>query len=313
MLGNAQNPVFISDERIDGDSLGASLALVDHLRTRGKHVPVYVTEDIPKKYAFLPHIDYCTTDQSIFENPEVDLVVTFDCSDERYIERLVSKMPNRPKVINIDHHASNTNYGDVNYVVTNAPATAAVVYSLFHHNDVTPSRQAATCMLMGICFDTTVFSNSASDKDAFYIASKLIKLGARSQEVVRAIFSGRSIPALRVWGSALERLQKHPEHGSVTTCITRHDMKHHGITDEEVDGLSNFLHFVSDAHTLFVLRETTCGGVKVSMRSEKHDVSVIARSFGGGGHVKAAGFTVPNSMIVCDKNKCWKVEARPKA
>jgi len=304
--------VFISDERIDGDSLGASLALVDHLTSQGKHIPVYVAESVPKKYEFLPHITACTTDTSIFEN-EVDLVLAFDCSDENYIERLVSKIPHRPLVINIDHHASNSHYGDINYVVSHAPATAAVVYSLFHHNQIIPSKQAATCLLMGICFDTTVFRNSASDKDAFYIASKLIKLGARSQEVVRAVFSGRSIPTLRVWGVALERLQKHPVYEFVTTCITRKDMDEHGITDDEVDGLSNFLHFVSDAHTLFVLKETTCGGVKVSMRSEKHDVSLIAKTFGGGGHVKAAGFTIPQSTISYDTQGNWKVESHVQA
>lgn len=308
-IRNAKNPVFVSDERIDGDSLGASLALVDLLRQEGKAVPVYVSEEVPKKYHFLPHIEQCTTDTGIFEQP-IDVVVTFDCSDEVYVERLVSKAPNRPLVINIDHHQSNSLYGDVNYVVTKAPAAAAVVYSILHHNKIRPSKMAATCLLTGICFDTTIFSNSASNTDAFYIASELIKIGARTQEVMRSIFSSRSIPALRVWGMALERLSTHEEFGFLATCITRNDMNEHGISDEEVDGLSNFLHFVSESHTLFLLKETRCGGVKVSMRSTMHDVSKIARTFGGGGHIKAAGFTVPNSLIVCTEDGCWRIESR---
>ena len=311
LILNAENPVFISDERIDGDSLGASLAMVDLLKSRGKTAPVYVTEPVPSKYRFLPHIEECTTDLSIFEKP-IDIIVTFDCSDAEYVDRLLANSPSRPTVINIDHHESNPNYGDINYVVTKAPAAAAVVYSILRHNDIQPSKAASTCLLTGICFDTTIFSNSASNKDAFYISSELIKLGARTQEVMRSLFASRSIPTLRVWGAALERLKEHEVLGFVATCITRKDMDDHQITDDEVDGLSNFLHFVSNAHTLFLLRETKEGGVKVSMRSLVHDVSYIAKVFGGGGHVKAAGFTVQNSAIVCNDTGCWRVEARAK-
>ncbi len=310
LLLNARKPLFISDERIDGDSLGASLAMVDYLQRLGKTVPVYVKYPVPEKYRRLPHIESCTHDPSVFNDPEVDLVVSFDCSDGRYIGELVSRLPGRPAVVNIDHHATNPRYGQVNLVITGSPATAEVVHRFFAHNSIVPSKDAATCLLTGICFDTTVLSNSGSNERAFRAASDLILCGARIQDVIRAMFQNRSVPVLRLWGTALERLYKDPEHGFLSTFLTRSDLDGNGVTDEEADGLSDFLNLVTDADTLFVLRETAEGGIKVSMRSHRYDVARIARLLGGGGHVKAAGFTVANAKFACGADGRWKVEER---
>ena len=310
MLVAAKRPVFVADERLDGDSLGSSLALADFLKARGVRVPVFVSEPVPAKYQFLPNVDLCTTDASVFDDPSVDLVVIFDCSDANYVERIYASRPpglpaSRPPLINIDHHATNARYGQVNQVVTASPATAEVVYRFFRENHVVPSRDAATCLITGICFDTTVFSNSATNQRAFEAASDLMMGGARIQEVIRNMYQSRSVSVLRIWGAALERLRKHPERGIVATFVTRADMEENGVTEDEVDGISNFLNLVTDADVLFVMRETADGGIKVSMRSTGPDVSRVAKAMGGGGHVKAAGFTAFGR--VCDDKGCWEV------
>jgi len=115
----------------------------------------------------------------------------------------------------------------------------------------------------------------------------------------------RSVSVLRIWGAALERLRRHPERLIVATFVTRADMEENGVTEDEVDGLSNFLNLVTDADVLFVMRETADGGIKVSMRSTGPDVSRVAKAMGGGGHVKAAGFTAFGR--VCDDKGCWEV------
>jgi bifunctional oligoribonuclease and PAP phosphatase NrnA len=297
-LTNAQHPVLICDERIDGDSLGSALAVVDYLKLHHSiFVPVYVSEEIPQKYRFLSHIEHCTTDKEIFNNAAVDVVVSFDCSDEHFIQGLIKHCPNKPLLINIDHHASNALYGEINLVMKDAPATAEVVHRFFRNNNIEPSREAATALLMGICFDTMIFSHDGTNQRAFNAASELMKFGARSRQVVRAMMSNRTIPALRVWGKALERVYKHPFHDMISTCVTRKDIEEHGVSDEEIDGLTNFLHFMMETDTLFFIRETTKGDVKVSMRTISRDVSRFARAMGGGGHMKAAGFTIPNSTI----------------
>lgn len=303
----AKKPVFISDERIDGDSLGASLALAEYLKGHGIRVPVFVSEPIPEKYRFLPNSDFCTDDIAVLQDDEIDLVVAFDCSDGTYIDRLVSHIPSHPTVVNIDHHKTNPRYGHVNQVVVESPATAEVVHQFFKANNIIPTKDAAVCLLTGICFDTTIFSNGATNERAFKAASELLLSGARVQDVIRTMFSNRSVEALRVWGTALERLYSHPGMDFVSTGFLRTDLDDHQVSEEEIEGLSNFLNLVTDAPFLMVLRETKEGDVKVSMRSTGKDVSRFAKIYGGGGHAKAAGFTVKNATLVCDQGGCWKV------
>ena len=111
-----------------------------------------------------------------------------------------------------------------------------------------------------------------------------------------------------MWGSALERLSVHEETKIVSTCLTRKDIEENGVNDDEIDGLSNFLNLVADTETLIVLRETKDGGVKASMRSRTFDVSAHAKLFGGGGHAKAAGFTIPHACFVCENGLDWKMK-----
>lgn len=307
-LLTAKHPVFICDERIDGDSLGSALAFVDVLIQHNR-VPasVYVSAEIPEIYQHLPHIEQCTQRIDALIDPLIDLVCVFDCSDADYVARLVDQIPSHPRVVNIDHHKTNPHYGHVNIVVVDSPATAEVVYRFYEHNQLIPSRQAATCLLTGLCFDTTAFSNSATSDRALQVASELVLCGAKIQEAITTMFKNRSIAALRVWGSALERLHHNQTYDCVITCITSKDLQENNILDEEVDGLSNFLSLVTDTDTLYVLRETSDGHVKVSMRSSQRDVSAIARRFGGGGHEKAAGYLLKNSHLVC-ANDVWQVE-----
>jgi len=306
-LISAKRPVFISDERIDGDSLGASLALVDYMAQRGMKVPVYVPGPVPEQYQRLPHVGQCTYDKGIFDDSEIDVVVVFDCSDDLYVKSLVDLIPGNPMVINIDHHATNNRFGDINQVVVEAPATAYVIYQFFQVNNILPSRDASTCLLTGICFDTSALSNGATNESAFEVSSKLVLHGARIQDVIRTMFLNRSISALRVWGAALERLTVHGETKVVTTYLTRKDMEENDVTDDEIDGLSNFLNLVTDTDMLCVLRETTEGAVKASMRSLTQDVGSIAKRYGGGGHARAAGFSVPEARVHCDEKGRWCV------
>ena len=224
------------------------------------------------------------------------------------MRRLVSKVPGTPFVVNVDHHNSNPRYGDLNVLFTTAPATCEVVYRFFKHNRLAVSREAATCLLAGICFDTMIFSNSATNEFAFRAASELVLCGARIQDVIRSLFQNRSVAVLQLWGIAFERIVKHSENGILSTFLTRKDIEENNVTDDETEGISNFLSLVSEEHSVFVLRETMEGGVKVSMRSDRYDLSQIAKGLGGGGHKKAAGFTIPNACLKENGRGGWRIE-----
>lgn len=305
-LQKARRPVLISDERIDGDSLGSSLAMADYLKRQGRDVKVYVPKPVPEQYLNLPLMGLCTHDQAIFNDPEIDLILVFDCSDPDYVSRLVEQIPRSVKVINIDHHTTNPGYGDINQVVTTAPAASQIVFDFYQENKIIPSRDAATLMLMGIFSDTGAFSNGATNAESLDVGSQLILHGAQVQEILRLLFQNRSVEALRLWGAALGRLYEHQATGFVWTFLTNQDMESAGVSEEEIGGLSNFLSMVTDVDTLVVFRDSQEGKVKASMRTRSGNVAEIATAFGGGGHIKAAGFSLDNSYIAV-KDDIWGI------
>jgi len=306
----AQKPLLVADERLDGDSLGSALAVADYLLQLGKPVRVFISQAIPEKYSFLPHQELCFFDKSELTKISSDLVISFDCSDANYIDEVVGRLSGvKPLVFNIDHHATNPKFGHLHFVDIKAPATCEVVHRFFKENKIEVTPKIATCLFAGLVFDTTSFSNEATTAAALASASELLLAGARGGEAIRLLLKNRSIPALRLWGIALERLWFHEEFQAIATCITVKDLEMFGVDEEEVEGLSNFLQGVVAHDTICVIRENKEGGVKISMRTHSGDVGSIARANGGGGHTKAAGFTVKNSRLVCLPDSTWKIES----
>lgn len=295
-LGAAQHVLILPDERLDGDSLGAALALYAYLDRSGKKVSVFVSESAPVKYQYLPNIEVCSEDLGIFEDASIDLVISVDSSSEQYVMGLKSRINDRVPLINFDHHVTNSGFGDLAMVNHEVVSTTEALYEFFKENNIKIYPEMATALLAGIYFDTTVFSNQATKDQSMQTASELILLGARVNDVVRHQHLNRGLGLMRIWGVALERLRKHPSLGIVTTWITEADLAEAKVDLEALDGLSNFLHGVIDEDTIIVLREQY-GGVKASMRTVSGDVGALAKLLGGGGHQRAAGFELPGARI----------------
>lgn len=305
----AERPLLVADERLDGDSLGSALAMADYLLRFDKPVQIFAAEPIPEKYRYLPHRDLVFFEKEKLEKLSPDLVAVFDCSDENYVKEILEKLSGPgPMVLNFDHHKTNSKFGHLHCVDVGAPATCEIIHRFFKINKIEVTKEAATCLFSGLVFDTTAFSNDATTAVALASASELLLAGARGNEAIRWLLKNRSLPALRLWGVALERLWFYEEFQAVATCITLSDMETFQVSEEEIDGFSNFLQNVVAHDTICVMRETKDKGVKFSLRTHAGDVAIIARANGGGGHAKAAGFTKKNSRLVRDLSGGWRVE-----
>jgi len=254
-----------------------------------------------------------TTDSAVFDEDH-DVVVVMDCSDLRYagVHEYVPKMTvpggrRRPVLINLDHHITNEMYGDLNVVDAGASSACELTHRFFEAVGVEVNQEMATCLLTGILTDTSHFSNPATTRSSLESASRLLQRGAKVHDVSRNLQRNKSVDALRLWGSVLSRLKFNEKLGVASTVIFNDDLGE-GITEEHVEGVSNFLNQFLEAKVIMVLREMPDGKVRGSLRSaENIDVSQIAKLMGGGGHKKAAGFAVPGK-IVEDKTG-WRVEA----
>jgi phosphoesterase RecJ-like protein len=258
---------------------------------------VYVSEPVPALYQFVPRVDQCRSDKAVLQDPTIDLVITFDCSDASFVASWRPYVNARAPLINIDHHATNPMYGNMNLVDAKAPATAELLYRLLRQTNIHISDTVALCLLAGICFDTSLLSNSGTNEGAYRMMADLVRSGGSLELVRQSMRKHRSVPGLRLWGKALERLTEHPILRSASTYFLRSDLEEFDASDDEIGGLSNFLNYVLNVDTLLVLKESKDGGVTISMRSRVRNVATLARLLGGGGHSRAAGVSIPRVSI----------------
>lgn len=304
-LKRAKAPLIVSDRRTDGDSLGASIALAHFLRDSGVPARVYLSEKLPEQYKRLPGVDWCF-DGSL-KGLDCDLLVICDCSEEKYLQEVLAEISPKPFVINIDHHATNPGFGDLKLIIPESPATSELVFLLFNETSTQITAEMALCLMVGLGFDTTFFRNGATNDRAYNMASGLLRCGVRIPEVLRILHSHRGAQVLKLWGTALSRLRQHKDLGIVSTCLTQRDFSSLGLEESTAEGLSDFLGLSLAPPALMVFRETSDGNVKVSMRTRTGDVSKLARAFGGGGHKKAAGFTLFDKSLKQMSDGSWKV------
>jgi len=306
ILHAANRVLVVMHQRPDGDALGSATALSLYLDDVQKPHDLFCIHPAPDHYFFLPNSERVQTDPSLILSGSHDVLVSLDSGDLVYAGihgHLENRTKERHTIINIDHHKTNTHYGDVNIVDAQSSSTAEIMYNFFMHADHPISTDAATCMLTGIVSDTGGFSNLATTSSALNIASELLRFGARIWDIQHHTQKNKSINALKLWGTVLSRLKRHSS-GVVITVITQTDILTCNATREDAEGIANFLNTLDGARAVFLLSELEPGKIKISMRTtEPHvDVSHFARVFGGGGHKKASGLTIPGTIIVSDKS-----------
>lgn len=288
--------LLVPHQRPDGDALGSVSAMMEWLKRIGKPHATFCATPLSERLLFLPHTGTIQFDDAVWHDPDIDMVVVFDSGDLSYagVASHISQMPSRPTVLNIDHHATNELFGDINLVRPNAPSTTAILYAFFRSNDIAINPVMATGLLTGLVTDTDNFSNAATNMLSLKIASELVLKGGDLALINRWVMKDRSLGGLKLWGAMLSRIEHHTELDIVYTYVTQEDMHVCGVSESEVEGMANFLNALEDGQAAMILTERADGTVKGSFRTtlDHMDVARFAKAFGGGGHKKAAGFTV---------------------
>lgn len=293
----AKRPLLISHKKPDGDTLGAMLAFGNALDSVNSVHTRFCVDEVPAPYRFMPGSYSVTSDarQVLFARPEA--VILFDAGDLVFagVHELLARILPKPLIINIDHHHTNKLFGDLNAVITDAASTTEVVHRLLSANNISIDQNIATCLMTGLCTDTGNFTNPATNTSALKLGGELLSRGAKFGSIFRALWKNKSVSSLKLWGIALERLRFKGE--IATTALFDRDLEECGSDEEATEGISNFLSSVLEVPIVLVLRETSLGKVKGSFRTTiDRDVSALAAIYGGGGHKKAAGFTISGKI-----------------
>ena len=296
LLEEAHTILLLPHQNPDPDALGSALAVFDFLKKSGKNVHVFCKTGVPGRLHFLPHQTFVTSDPSIWKNTDIDTLVLFDSGDLYYagVAEYIEELTSRPTIINIDHHASNKKFGDVNLVDISASSTAEVVYYFFHMNRIKIDPNMATNLIAGVIADTDNFTNAATNYSSLFVTGDLIKHGGKYKQVKEYLYKDKSVDILKLWGEILGRLQHHEKFDIVYTYVSKDDMSHYDVTHEEVSGFSNFMNNIRQGCATIFFKETEDGSIRASLRTtlDHIDVSAIAKHFGGGGHKKACGFEI---------------------
>lgn len=292
LVGNAKRVGVVFHRNPDGDSIGAGLALALMVTARGIPVTLYCITGTARVFAKLPLISETHTDPEIFEREPCDVVIVLDAGDAAFAGIAGIKALEDVTVINIDHHPTNTRYGTVNLVVPQASSTAEVVYALVSGwgEKITPDM--ATVLLLGFLNDTDEFSNPATTASALVAASALIQSGANYEIARQCLRVGKRMSALPVWGKVFSSLEHNAETGVVRAVVAQEMLGN--VHASAIEGIPNFLNCLRDAHMTMVVKEQSNGTVHCSFRTVRDDIDVgeLAQRLGGGGHRKAAGFSV---------------------
>jgi phosphoesterase RecJ-like protein len=207
--------------------------------------------------------------------------------------------------IQLDHHHRNPAFATVNVVLPEAASTCEIVVLLADALRLPISSDVATCLLTGVYTDTGGLLHSNTSPFVYRTVARLVRAGARREEIVRNVFRTAKLSTLKLWGRVLEKISLTAEGGAVS-AVTEGDFRASGAEYPELTGAIDYVNAVPGMRFSLILSERD-GTVKGSLRTLRDDVDVsaMAAKFSGGGHRKAAGFALPGKL---KPEIRWKVE-----
>lgn len=280
--------------RPDGDCTGSTLALYNYLKKNMPDMDVSVYLEQPgEEFSYLS--GYSDIKNTLEEDKKFDVFIVLDCSSIDRIEPFARGFENSDKTICIDHHISNNSFADVNQVVPDASSACEVLYDTLDDEKI--DKAVAECIYTGIIHDTGVFKYSCTSLHTMEIAGKMMQMGIDYSDIIDNSFYKKTYVQNQILGRALLESVLFYDKKCIFSSVTRDEMNFYGVTGKELGGIIEQLRLTEGVEVAIFLYETGDDEYKVSLRSKKEiDVSAIAVAFGGGGHVRAAGFLAKGTV-----------------
>ena len=283
-IESANSITILSHLNPDADTLGTALGIYALLsKDKSKRVEV-----VNASIALPLHIDFLPNFKKIKHHMDYrdSLILSCDCGS---VDRLGFDLEGRD-IINIDHHHSNTRYGSINVVITEYASASQVAFALFKEIYAVEA-DAATCFYVALLSDTRFFTTNSVNEEVFNVAKSLVRAGAIPDEIAYYCTQRRSLSSLRLLEKALASLSLYHEAKIAALMVTKKEIAQTGATIPDMEGIVDYAWSLATVEIALFAMELD-DGIRISLRSEKVDVSKVAMAFGGGGHKVAAGFTL---------------------
>lgn len=287
----ADSVLVVTHVSPDGDAIGSALGLANALRLMGKHVTVADDDPTPDFLQWLPHADTIVHE---LEQGEWDVMISTDASDEERTGQVGEYGRAHSKtVINLDHHITNTYFGDIYLVVPTATSAAEVAYDWWDYIQIDWHTDIAVPLLTGLLTDTLGFRTNSVTARTLSVAQALMQAGAPLSEITQRVLDVRTWQEMNLWKQVMPTVQLNDQIIEATVMLD--DMKMVGMPEDKMStaGLVSFLNQTKEAMIAVLFKQVDDEIFKISMRAKPgYDVSDVAFQLGGGGHQLASGATV---------------------
>lgn len=294
VIENSQNILLFPHINLDGDTLGSCIALCKTMRTMGKNAYILIEEDIPLSLQFMGG-DCCTDELNIIEKP--DLCMCIDCCDSTRFPKRKDRFESGKIKICIDHHHTSSANFDYNYIDGQTAATGELVFKLLMAMGAELDKETANALFAAISTDTGNFTYSNTTKQSHEIVAKLYDYGVNANEVSCEIYENVRMERVLIENKIIDTMELYADGQVAIAYVTQKMLAEIGASMDETEGAVQRLRSIRGVEVAVFLKEEADLNVKVSFRAKKHvDVAAIASSFGGGGHIRAAGCTIYESL-----------------
>lgn len=288
-LAAKDNFLIVGHKIPDGDCIGSLLGLYNTLISLNKKAAMFLEDVIPGIYHYLPAVERISNVLPPQDN--IENIIFLDCSDEfRISEDIFQKLNKEATIFNIDHHDSNTFFGDYNYVDAQAAATAEIIYELLVEMKVPVTKNIADCLYAGIVMDSGSFKYSNTSPKTHQIAADLLTKGVDLESARINLFESKPLEEVLLLGKALNNFHISRDGKIAWMLLPYEDIDEIGAHGLHPEGIINYTRMIKGVQVGILFREIEPGLIKIGFRSKQDiDVSLIAKEFGGGGHKQAAG------------------------
>lgn len=294
-IGNSGYIAVVSHINPDGDNLGSVLGLGMSLVQLGKKVDFIKPDIIPDDYNFLPGVERLSGYGELRD--KLDLLIVLDCSDPTRLGENQKLIDVAKVVVNVDHHVSNTMFGDILLVDPKASSTGELVFDIIEDLNLPIDEEIATCLYTAITTDTGRFSYQSVTASTHRIAASLYELGINGYEINKRLYQTRSLKRTRLFSRAMAEMELMFEGKGAVVKISRRMLEETGASMEDTEGIVEFLRDTESVEAACILKEMDENLIKASIRTKDPiDANKICGAFGGGGHIRASGCTISATM-----------------
>ena len=288
-LDQAQTIVISGHTRPDGDCVGSCLAMYHYIKDNYPEKDAQVRlEEVPESYRIIPGAKDVICEPA--DDETVDLFISLDCSDAQRLASNQACFESAEYRINIDHHASDKGFADENIIFPGASSTCEVLCDVFDHEKI--SEETAYALYAGIICDSGVFKYSCTGSHTMELAGMLMDKGIPYTDIVDKVFYEKTYIQNKTMGWCLMNSKLSPDGKIISCLISREQMAELGASHSDLEGIVSQMKLTKGTAISLLATESRKGIFKCSLRSdERVDVCKIAQTFGGGGHVRASGFS----------------------